>query len=415
MPDILKTENNVTVRHVDMQDGTWAKKQASALVSSNGYEAIVGSDNCLRVIGESVSLFNETFDSLDTTTRWSTAISGGGTVSMTGGTLTMGSGTTANAYAVLRTQFSFSPSGLNFLALGSVLLLPQVNIANNKRFFGWATVPATPTFAAPVTNGIGFEIDGSGNFDAVAYSAGVKIGTQSLNAVKPQNGIPFFVFIARRADRTELYINQTQKIDASFVVTPLDVFTLPATFVSVNNATGPAVSGTINSYSFGIGDYGPNSSSIKDPTNPFLQAAVVKPSTPVSATQSALAVALHPSSPSPSPAAPDTSYFVNSAATTNGALIATGTSGLQALFASNIGAADAFVKLYNKATAPTVGTDVPDMVLRVPAGGNIELKPGFNGYRFNLGLGIAITNLVADTDTTAVAAGQVKVKISRTV
>ena len=115
------------------------------------------------------------------------------------------------------------------------------------------------------------------------------------------------------------------------------------------------------------------------------------------------------------PLAPATPYFVVSAATTNGALILTGTSGLQAFFANNFGATDAFVKLYNKATAPTVGTDIPEMTIKVPATGQVELSPGFNGYRFALGLGIAITNLAADTDTTAVAAGQVKVKLSRTV
>lgn len=120
------------------------------------------------------------------------------------------------------------------------------------------------------------------------------------------------------------------------------------------------------------------------------------------------------------PTAPATPYFVNSLATTNGALILTGTSGLQAFFATNIGATAAFVKLYNKATAPTVGTDVPEMIISVPAAvsgvpGEAELTPGFNGYRFALGLGIAITGAAADADTTAVAAGQVKVKLSRTV
>lgn len=115
------------------------------------------------------------------------------------------------------------------------------------------------------------------------------------------------------------------------------------------------------------------------------------------------------------PAAPATPYFVNSLATTNGALILTGTSGLQAFWASNTGATAAYVKLYNKATAPTVGTDVPEMVITVPATGQVELTPGFNGYRFPLGLGIAITGAAADSDTTAVAAGQVKVKLSRTV
>ena len=119
------------------------------------------------------------------------------------------------------------------------------------------------------------------------------------------------------------------------------------------------------------------------------------------------------------PAAPGTSYFLNSAATTNGALILTGTSGLQAFYASNIGASPAYVKLYNKATAPVVGTDIPDMIIPVPAAaagvpGIAMLPIGFAGFRFALGLGIAVTGGSADTDTTAVAAGQVKVKISRT-
>jgi hypothetical protein len=120
------------------------------------------------------------------------------------------------------------------------------------------------------------------------------------------------------------------------------------------------------------------------------------------------------------PAVPATPYILNSAATTNGALILTGTSGLQALYATNTGATAAFIKLYNKATAPTVGTDVPTMILTVPAAvsgvpGSVMLTPGFSGYRFALGLGIAITGGAADNDTTAIAAGQVKVHLSRTV
>lgn len=110
-----------------------------------------------------------------------------------------------------------------------------------------------------------------------------------------------------------------------------------------------------------------------------------------------------------------TNFFLNSAASTNGALIITSTMGMSAFFASNVGATPAYVKLYNKATAPTVGTDVPEMVITVPATGQVELTPGFNGYRFPLGIGIAITGAAADTDTTAVAAGQVKVKLSRAV
>ena len=122
------------------------------------------------------------------------------------------------------------------------------------------------------------------------------------------------------------------------------------------------------------------------------------------------------------PAAPATPYFVNSAAGTNAALVLTGTSGLSALWATNTGAAAAFVKLFNKATAPVPGTDVPEMIIPVPAAvagvpGIAEISPGFNPYRFPLGLGIAITGGAtgaADNDTTGIATGQVKVKLSRT-
>lgn len=120
------------------------------------------------------------------------------------------------------------------------------------------------------------------------------------------------------------------------------------------------------------------------------------------------------------PAVPATPYFVNSLATTNGALVITGTSSLQSLYATNTGATPAFVKLYNKATAPTVGTDIPEMIIPVPAvvgsiPGVANPVIGFSGQRFPLGLGIAITGGEADNDTTAVAAGQVKVKLARTV
>lgn len=120
------------------------------------------------------------------------------------------------------------------------------------------------------------------------------------------------------------------------------------------------------------------------------------------------------------PAVPATPYFLNSAATTNANLILTGTSGLQAFYATNTGATAAFVKLYNKSTAPAPATDIPEMIIPVPAAvggvpGVATLPMGFNGFRFASGLGIAITGGAADSDTTAVAAGQVKVKLSRTV
>lgn len=111
------------------------------------------------------------------------------------------------------------------------------------------------------------------------------------------------------------------------------------------------------------------------------------------------------------PATP-TASNVNSAATTNPTVVKGSAGTLYNIGASNIGAAAAFIKLYNKATAPTVGTDVPLLTLSVPAGGNVDFDLGPMGHRFGTGIGLAITNLAADTDTTAVAAAQVKVLTS---
>jgi hypothetical protein len=108
------------------------------------------------------------------------------------------------------------------------------------------------------------------------------------------------------------------------------------------------------------------------------------------------------------PATP-TSLTVNSAATTNATSVKGSAGTLYGVSVSNTGAAAAFVKFYNKATAPTVGTDVPVITLSIPASGTVSPYLGDLGYRFATGIALAITNLAADSDTTAVAANQVKV------
>lgn len=110
-------------------------------------------------------------------------------------------------------------------------------------------------------------------------------------------------------------------------------------------------------------------------------------------------------------------YFLNSTASTNINLIQSGHRALSGLYATNIGATVAYVKLYNKATAPVLATDVPVMIIPLAAAaagmpGVYQISSCDVGYRFPLGIGIAITGGIADTDATAVAAGQVKVHLS---
>ena len=103
---------------------------------------------------------------------------------------------------------------------------------------------------------------------------------------------------------------------------------------------------------------------------------------------------------------------VNSAATTNATLVKSTAGNLYALSVSNIGAAIRYVKLYNKATAPTVGTDIPVLTIAVPIGGTLVLNWGAMGMRFATGIGLAITAGAADADVAAVVAAEVKVNVS---
>lgn len=105
-----------------------------------------------------------------------------------------------------------------------------------------------------------------------------------------------------------------------------------------------------------------------------------------------------------------TNYRVLSLNTTNGALIKGFPALVQGITIHNTGTI-AFVKLYNKATAPTVGTDTPLMTIPVAATTGSVVISFPAGVTFGTGLGIAITGAIGDSDTTAVAANQVTVNL----
>lgn len=111
------------------------------------------------------------------------------------------------------------------------------------------------------------------------------------------------------------------------------------------------------------------------------------------------------------PATP-TALNINSAASTNATVVKATAGSLYAISASNINAATRYLKLYNKTTAPTVGTDIPIMIIPIPANSRISESIGAIGHRFTSGIGLALTTGIADNDTGAVASGEIKVTVS---
>jgi hypothetical protein len=69
------------------------------------------------------------------------------------------------------------------------------------------------------------------------------------------------------------------------------------------------------------------------------------------------------------------------------------------------GATVVYIKLYDKATAPVVGTDVP--VYTLACDGNKPFQFDLGGFQFALGIGYGLTTAAADNGTTALTAGDI--------
>lgn len=95
--------------------------------------------------------------------------------------------------------------------------------------------------------------------------------------------------------------------------------------------------------------------------------------------------------------------LLGSAATTNSTNVK-GSAGNVFKIIVNVAVAGKFLKLYNKATAPTVGTDTPIATIPLPTTGLVQIDFGANGDYYSAGIGFGITGAIEDADTTAVAA-----------
>lgn len=99
------------------------------------------------------------------------------------------------------------------------------------------------------------------------------------------------------------------------------------------------------------------------------------------------------------------SRIVSAAATTNATVAKASAGDLLKVVGLKATAANCFLKIYNKATAPTVGTDTP--ILTLPLFASQAFNFDLGGLYFSAGISYAITALAADADTTAIAAGDV--------
>lgn len=102
-----------------------------------------------------------------------------------------------------------------------------------------------------------------------------------------------------------------------------------------------------------------------------------------------------------------------SAASTNATSAKASAGQVYGIAAYNINAAARYLKLYNKASAPTVGSDTPVLRFAIPgntAGSGINVAFP-NGIAFGTGIAWALTTGITDADNTGVAVSEILVNI----
>jgi hypothetical protein len=104
-------------------------------------------------------------------------------------------------------------------------------------------------------------------------------------------------------------------------------------------------------------------------------------------------------------------FVLDTAASVNASVVVAHGAKLKNVTIVNCSAAPIYLRVYDHATAPTVGVDVPEIVVAVPATSSKEVS-FYGTIIFNTGIAIAVTAGIAYNDATAVAAHDAQITIS---
>lgn len=106
-----------------------------------------------------------------------------------------------------------------------------------------------------------------------------------------------------------------------------------------------------------------------------------------------------------------TQYSLICAATTNTNVVKASAGRVYSYTISNVAATPRYVKLYNKASAPTLASDVPVRRITIPANASVNFSSPVGLAGFTAGIAIAITTGILDNDTGAPGAAEVVANI----
>jgi hypothetical protein len=101
------------------------------------------------------------------------------------------------------------------------------------------------------------------------------------------------------------------------------------------------------------------------------------------------------------------SVLASAANTTNATSVKASAGRVFRILGHNAAGALRHLKIYNKASAPTVGTDTPFMTIPLPASASFNIDLGQFGIYLSAGIAYALTTGAAAADTGALTAGDI--------
>src|SRR5688572_4076641 len=99
-----------------------------------------------------------------------------------------------------------------------------------------------------------------------------------------------------------------------------------------------------------------------------------------------------------------TARLLSAAASTNATSVKAAAGTVRQIQGRNVSASSRYLKLYDKTSAPTVGTDTPRKTIHLPASADFVFD---TDMYFGAGIAYAMTTAAADNDTGALTAGDV--------
>ncbi len=335
------------------------------------YAQVTGYGTSRTSIEPSTSFFDVFDGSTIDVSKWTAA--GSNPPTQGSGVATLSLAGTNSLSSTLISNPKFSPT-LGFNVLGAVMTLDAAKQAtpNCHRFFGVGQVTAYAT-ATPLTDGVGFEVDLTGEFNCVIYVAGTRFvinstsnalvtssaGTGGAGTATPAGTTPTTygqvmawptnatrVAIIIRADTIFWYAGSLDIPVAAASLITRPVIGLPIRAAAITTAAVSTVLSTVFTLSaLAMGD-----SSAQGHT---LMPSAAQSNSPVSATTTVYATSLI------CKASPGTCY---------------GISGY------NSKASTQFIQLHDSATLPA-DTAVPAVIITVPATSNFSIDFGVYGRR----------------------------------